>query len=219
MVFNKNTIFFCTFSCFFSTTPCHAHFSSVHHPFYLGVSVGYGSTTWEGLVPKDENQNLAISMSTPVEVTEGGAMVSALAGFEVNSYFAIETAYMRFPDATVSFNESSLFSFDNDGLLSFETKTEALSLMGKVMVGIGHTPARLFSSAGIANVHREDALIDNWRISPAFGVGLNYRFRDRLMGEIAGNYIAGYGESQLSPADAYFPFLYAVSFRLMYMFG
>ncbi len=31
------------------------------HPLYAGIATGVGSTTWQGLVPSKENQNLAIN--------------------------------------------------------------------------------------------------------------------------------------------------------------
>ena len=42
------------------------------YPFYIGMLGGYGSTTWQGLVPKKANQNAAIIISTPKSVEEGG---------------------------------------------------------------------------------------------------------------------------------------------------
>ena len=35
------------------------------HPFYVGVDGGYGSTTWNGLVPAPANMNLGMMTSTP----------------------------------------------------------------------------------------------------------------------------------------------------------
>ncbi|KTD16090.1 outer membrane beta-barrel protein [Legionella jordanis] len=189
-----------------------------HHPLYIGVMGGYGSTTWQGLVPTEENQNLALSMSTPIDVTEGGGVWGVMAGYEFLSAFAVEFNYMRYPDAEISFDPMSLFSFENDNLVSFKTKTETLSLMAKIMLPINNSSLRLFSSAGAAGVHREDILVDDWRLSPTFAAGLNYRFKEHFMAELAGTYSAGYGESQLNPSNTYFPFLYAVTARLAYFF-
>jgi opacity protein-like surface antigen len=86
------------------------------------------------------------------------------------------------------------------------------------MLQIPRTEFRVFSSAGIAALYREDLIIDDWRASPTFGVGVNYNFTDRIMGEVVANYTAGFGESQLSPADAYYPFLYSITARLAYRF-
>lgn len=190
----------------------------LQHHLYLGVLGGYGSTTWDGLVPTRKNQNMAMQMSTPVKVVEGGATWGFLAGYEFTPYFALEANYTHYRDATVSFSASSLFSFDHNGESDLNTQTEAFSVMGKVMLIIPDTALRFYSSAGVANLHREDFIINDWRFSPTFGIGLNYSFTNHFMGELAGDYTAGFGESQLNPADTYFPFLYSVSLRLAYSF-
>ena len=188
------------------------------HPLYIGATGGYGSTTWAGLVPAEENQNLAISLSTPIEVKEGGGVWGFFAGYEWTPYFALEAAYMRYPDAHVTFDPISLFSFINEGLDGFTTRTETVSAMAKIMLLIPNTHMRLYSSLGVAGVHREDMLKDRWRSSPTFGAGFNYHFAEHFMAEIGGNYTAGYGESQLNPTDVYFPFLYSGFVRLAYCF-
>lgn len=185
---------------------------------YAGAMFGFGSTTWEGLVPTKSNQNAAINMSTPISVTEGGRTWGFLAGYEFSRYFALEANYMRFADATIGFDEVSIFSFDHNGARSFKTQTEAYSVMGKIMLVVPNTDLRVYSSAGIANLHRQDLLMDDWRITPTFGFGVNYHFTEQIMGEIGGTYVAGFGESQLNPTDTFHPFLYSVAFRLAYLF-
>jgi hypothetical protein len=191
---------------------------TTYRPFYLGAIGGYGSTTWNGLVPIKGKQNLAINISTPIEVREGGALWGLLVGYEFNSYVALEANYMRFPKATVIFDPISLFSFINDGQTEFISHTESVSLMGKIMFPICNTRMRIYSSAGVAGLHRNDILADRWRVNPTFGVGFNYHFTDRFTGELGGNYIAGYGESQINPTETYIPFLYSISLRLAYYF-
>jgi hypothetical protein len=188
------------------------------HRFYVGGIGGYGSSTWQGLVPSQENLNGAISISTPIHVEEGGRVWGGMFGYEFMPYFAVEGSYVSYPDAEVVFDQFSIFSFDNEGLRGFTTRTESLSFMGKAMFFIPKTPFRIFSSAGIATVHRQDMLLDQWRATPTFGAGLNAHLSPSLMGEIAGQYIAGFGESQLKPTSSYFPFLYSLSLRLAYFF-
>lgn len=189
-----------------------------NQPFYFGVIGGYGSTTWEGLVPSRSNQNSALNLSTPVKVAEGGALWGLLTGIEFIPAFAIEVNYLNYSDARVLFDATSLFSFEHDDLLTLNSKTETLSLMAKVMLPIANTAFRFYSSAGAAGIHRADIVIDDWRLSPTFGVGLNYRFGKHLMAELGGNYTAGYGESQLSPTDSFYPFLYSITGRLAFRF-
>lgn len=220
-MFKKSFLFIClSFSPF--TVSSHAAINKdniFRHPFYVGALGGYGSTTWGGLVPSTENQNSAISLSTPISVTEGGAVVGAFAGYEISRFFAIEANYMHYPDATIFFDEGSLFSFlHEDNPTEFVSQTEAISVMAKVMLIIPDTNIRVFSSLGGSNVHRKDLLNNYWRLSPTFGAGLNYRFTKDIMGEFGGNYTAGFGESNLNPTESYFPFLYSINFRLAYCF-
>lgn len=190
-----------------------------HHKAYAGALGGFGSTTWEGLVPSKENQNIAMSLSTPMSVEEGGGVWGFMAGYEFSPFFAFEGSYIRYPAATVTFDEFSLFAFENDGRTTFVTNTETLSFMAKVQLIIPKTNLRFFSSAGGAAVNRWDEFIEHWRVAPTFGLGFNNNFSDRLMGEIGFNYTAGYGESEINPSKDYIPFLYSVSLRFAYRFG
>lgn len=204
-------------SLLFSSTFCEAKTNGLSkHPFYIGVIGGYGSTTWKGLVPAKEHQNAALMLSTPIKANEGGATWGFLTGYEFTSFFAIEASYMKFADSNVEFDPMSLFSFYHEGLEVLNTKTETLSLMGKLMVPIPHSKMKIFSSVGVAGVHRHDIVVNNWHTGPSFGAGINYNLAEHLMGEIAGNFTTGYGQSQLSPVDSYFPFLYSVAVHLIY---
>lgn len=192
--------------------------SQTKHPFYAGFMGGYGSTTWEGLVPEKKNQNDALMLSTPERVDEGGAIWGFLAGYEFSRAFALEANYMHYPETTITFSPLSIYSFNNAGLLDLNTKTDSISLMGKIMLTIPKSDVRIFSSAGIASLYRKDMIINDWRLTPTFGAGINYIFTEHIMGEIVGNYTAGFGESQLSPVDTYYPFLYSVTAHLAYRF-
>ena len=75
---------------------------------------------------------------------------------------------------------------------------------------------RVYSSVGVAQVHRWDDMNENNRIAPTFGVGFNYNFAEHVMGELGANYTAGYGESELNPAKDYVPFLFSVFFKVAY---
>ncbi len=188
--------------------------NSFRYPVYAGISGGYGSTTWNGLVPSLQNQNVALNISTPTFVQEGGGVWGLFAGYEFSPYFAIEANYARYSDATVTFDPDSLFAFDNNGRTVLTTHTQMASIMGKVMLIIPHTTLRLYSSAGVARVERNDDINSKWRISPSFGVGVTYNFTPRVMGELGSNYTAGYGESELNPAMDFVPFLYSVFFKV-----
>jgi len=207
-------LFFVGFNCCAGTTGA----AAPQHSLYAGGLGGFGSTTWNGLVPAKENQNMALVLSTPLQVREGGLVWGLFTGFEFSPYFAVEAGYTKYPEAKVYFDTMSLFSFNNNGLHVLNTQTETVNLMGKIMLVIPNSKIRVFSSAGIAEVHRKDFLIDQWLLSPTFGVGFNFRLSDHLMSEIGGNYTAGFGDSQLEPTSSYIPFLYSASIRLAYIF-
>lgn len=177
-------IFFISLSCTAGTTGSEVF----HHPLYVGAAGGFGSTTWKGLVPNQQNQNAALTMSTPIDVKEGGTAWGLFAGYEFTPYFAVEASYMKYPDARILFDSLSLFSFNNNGALEFTTKTESVHLMGKIMLLIPDTRIRVYSSAGIADVHRSDVLINQWLLSPTFGAGVNYHLNDQWYDFIRDNF-------------------------------
>jgi hypothetical protein len=203
----------------FVTLSVHANTSvdeKFRYPFYAGVTGGYGSTTWFGLVPPASKANSALALSTPVKVSESGGLYGFFVGYELIPAFAVEGTYNHYPSANIYFSKKSLFSYKHQGATEFSTKTEDFSLSGKVMVTIPRTTLRVYSSAGIADVHRNDVLANLWRASPTFGAGINYNFTPHVMGEFGANYTGGYGESELTPAEDYVPFLYSVFFRVAY---
>ncbi|STY29603.1 Uncharacterised protein [Legionella wadsworthii] len=218
-MYNKKSKLFIFSFLFLSSSFCFSETDSLpKHPFYIGAIGGWGSTTWKGLVPTKENQNVALMLSTPIDVDEGGSVWGVLGGVEFTHFFALEMNYMRLPEANIHFDSISLFSFDHDGLETLTTQTETISIIGKLMVPIPHSSMKIFSGVGVAGVHRKDIVVDDWRPGPTFSVGINSELTERLMGEIAGTFTAGYGESQLNPTDTYYPFLYSVAAHLIFRF-
>jgi hypothetical protein len=189
------------------------------YKFYVGGVGGFGSTTWQGLVPSAVNQNNAMSLSTPLMVNEGGGVWGLSAGYELTPYFALEANYMRFPNAKISYDEDSLFAFEQNGLIKFTSRTDTGSVMGKVMLIIPKTSIRIFSGAGVASVFRKDIINTDYRISPTFAAGLNFNINERVMAEIGTNYTAGYGESEINPANDYIPFLYSFFVKVALRFN
>lgn len=185
-------------------------------PLYLGANGGFGSTTWKGLVPTTDHRNVALNISAPTNVQEGGGVWGGVLGFEFWPAFAIEANYLVYPRAEVFFAEDSLFAFENDGTIQLSSDTETVSLMGKILLTLPRTKLRAYSSIGVGWIHRKDWLTDLWLVTPSFGAGFNYPIHSHWMTELAVNYMSGYGESELNPARSYIPFLYAVYFRLAY---
>ena len=180
------------------------------HSLYVGAMGGFGSTTWQGLMPKTSAQNSALSISTPIAVHEGGGVWGGTAGYEFTPCFAVEANYMFFPDATLEFDQDSLFAFDNNDETILHTNTPTGSLSAKVMLVLPRTNMRVFSSAGIASVIRDDVVNRAYRISPVFAFGVNLLVTDRVMVELGSNYTAGYGESEINPVEDFIPFLYSI---------
>lgn len=193
-------------------------FTRPPYPFYAGVIGGYGSTTWNGLVPRAENQNLALKLSSPTEVSEGGSVWGMYLGCEPFPYFALEASFIKYPTAFIHFDSTSLFSFTNNDVHVFRTHTQSVNLMAKLMIPLPSTPIRIYSSAGVAGVYRKDMLVNDSYASPTFGFGANYNLTTRLVAEVGANYTAGFGEPTINPSDSYFPFLYAVFARIGFRF-
>ena len=186
------------------------------HPVYAGGTIGYGSTTWQGLVPAESKQNIAISLSAPIAANEGGMVWGAFAGYEFTPYFALEANYLRYPSATLTFDEASLFTFDYNEQTSLKTSTEVAYIMGKFMLLVPHTNVRAYSGLGLANLHRDDFVNEQWKVTPTFGAGLNYNLAPHLMSAIEFNYTAGYGEAEVNPINSFVPFLYSIYFKFAY---
>ena len=189
------------------------------YPWFLGAGTGYGSTLWRGLVPEKSNQNMALSMSTPVNVDEGGFLWGVGGGVEIIPQFQLEFFYWKYPNASIYFDEESLFTYENNNATSFQSNTYTFLLEGKFLVPWRDSPLNIYATAGMAWLNRDDYVFSNEIISPSFGVGLNYGFSDHWMGEFGFVYTAGNGESELNPAADFMPFLYGIYTRLFYRFG
>lgn len=200
---------------FLFSMPCFAETAVIHRPFYVGITGGYGSTTWGRLVADD--QNAAIILSTPTSASDTGGTWGLMAGYEFMSSFALEASYVRYADTTVVFDDMSIFAY-NYGFNTLTTHTETVTLSAKFMLTIPRTNVRAFSSFGAAEVHRNDAVLNRWELRPAFGLGLNYDITDRLMLELGGIYVAGDAESELDPAVHYIPFVYSGYLGLAFRF-
>jgi hypothetical protein len=194
------------------------HMDRFEHPLYVGLTGGWGSTTWGNLVPKDEH-DIALSLATPTRAVEGGFMWGLQVGCELIPTFAIEASYMHYPNATLYFDKKSFFTFEHHGQTEVVTRTERVGANTKFMVFIPKTDIRAYASAGLAEIHRVDQIVDRWRLSPLFGLGLNYQATEHTMVELGTEVVAGYGEAETEPAIHYVPFLYSGFVRFAYRFG
>lgn len=209
-----------TFASLFASIPSFAetHLDRYEHPLYVGLTGGWGSTTWGNLVPKDED-DIALLIATPKRAVEGGFMWGLYIGCELIPTFAIEASYMHYPNATLYFDKMSFFTYEHNGQTELITRTERVGADAKFMVFIPKTDIRAYASAGLAEVHRVDAIVDRWRLDPLFGLGLNYQATQHTMIELGTEVVAGYGEAETEPAVHYIPFLYSGFVRFAYRFG
>lgn len=185
------------------------------HPFSIGLMAGYGTTTWAGLVPTQEEQG-ALAVSTPIDANEGGAAWGIFMGYELTPYFGLEGSYIQYPDAVVTFDDMSIFTLDHEAS-HFSTKTSVLSLIGRILVTIPNTKLKIYSGTGVASVHRKDILKDDSLITPNFVFGANYRIQPQVLAEVGAYFTVGYGEATLQPANEFIPFLYSLMLKVAYL--
>ena len=199
-----------------------AHAITCHYvdkPWFIGGAGGFGSTTWQGLVPSTTNQSSAMSLSTPIDAQEGGGLWGIVGGVEAFKNFQVQFEYLNYPKATVFFDPDSLFSIENNDTTEFSSHTYTWSIQAKFLVPWEDTKLRLFASGGAALMARRDSLLEQDLVTPTFGIGFNYMINPRWMVDGVFSYTAGYGESELNPSAHYMPFLYGVFARLMYRMG
>jgi hypothetical protein len=191
----------------------------VSHPLYGGLTVGYGTTTWDGLIADDKDEYLAMAVSTPIDVNEGGTIGGAFIGYEVFQSFALEFSYTHYSSARLYFDEMSLVTYEYGGITTFVTQTNNYALVGKFMVTVPHTKnVRIFSSVGPSVTHRQDIVYDHWQLTPTFNFGFDMDITEHIILEVGANYTAGTGISELDPVEDYIPFLYSGFTRFAWRF-
>ena len=188
---------------------------SAKNRLYLGLEFGWGTTDWSQLIARAANTDefSMVSLSAPIAAHDGGFVYGVMLGYEVQSYFAWEMNYMRFPNTRVNFDPISLYSID-----VMTSRTHAYNLIGKFSVPISTLNLRGFSSMGVSLIRRHDVLSSTNHLCPTFGAGMSYFFKRHIMAELAFQYYAGYGKAVIRPAINYIPFLYTVHLKLGYRF-
>lgn len=209
---------FCFF-CFIGISSLVLAEQPVENPWFVGGVLGYGSTTWRGLVPDTAKQNAALNLSTPIDAQEGGFTWGIVGGVEAFKNFHLQLDYMHYPRATIHFDPDSLYSINNNDSTEFSSETYTWSLQGKFLVPWRETNIKFFASGGAAWIARRDELLKEDTASPTFGLGINYTFTPHTMAEVAFSYTSGNGKSELNPAEDFIPFLYAVFARVYYRMG
>lgn len=196
-----------------------------HHPAYVGLLGGFGSTDWSMLVADCNNPwgtfgsscSSTVPSSAPIQAGDKGFVWGAVVGYEIQPHFALEAAYEDFPNTTVVFGDENFYNASMSAF-SFVSQTDAYSLVGKFMVQIANSGVRGFANAGAALTHRSDMLNNIYHFTPTFGFGFDYVFRRHWMFVTGFQYYCGYGEANLTPAVNYIPFLYSLHVVMAYRF-
>lgn len=193
------------------------------HRFYFGPVLGYGSTDWSMMVMEcDANDPFCsaqtVGSSAPIGTSgDNGLVWGVTAGYELKPSWAMEATYLHFPATQVRLNDPwNYYMEDGHDTIEFSSETWAMFAVAKFMTEIGNSGFRGFANAGIDFTARDDELTNTIRVNPTFGVGMNYVFPSDFMLELAFQYMTGYGAANEVPANDYIPFLYSLSFKLLY---
>lgn len=190
-----------------------ANGTQVFQPFfYLGPSLGYGSTTWGMLVTTDE----MASYSAPIAAKDDGGVIGGVMGYQFTPSFGLEADYMHFSDSMVTFGAYSIYC---DGMcpddFTIRSKTSALSIFGKFTIPFAKYFAA-FANAGVAVIFRKDEFANKAHAGGVFGVGLEYFFSKYVMTQLAFQFYTGYGKSESEPALDFIPFLWQIHAIIAY---
>lgn len=201
----------------------------VKHPFYFGISTGYGSTNWDALTtPADNGQNPA-TFSSPIGTSEKHFSYGAFVGYQFSKHFTVESIYVHYPTTRVSFcSDAVCGAFGNVyGLESLDSNTSTYSFLGKILVPFGFTNIYIYADAGVTIVHRKDGKLsvepgdtinykkqNRYKAGPSFGFGVAYNITEHLFTEASFQYTTGYGKADIKPAQDYIPFVYSLMFNL-----
>jgi len=179
-------------------------------PFYGGIIVGYGSTTWSKLI--DPYKEKFVTLTTPIAAKDSGFGGGILIGWQLSRNFAAEFYYFRYPKSYITFKHYSLYQ-PYHRIIS---KTESFSMVGKFIVPTDFHQLSFYASAGLSITHRRDVLTKRAQATGAFGVGVIKPLKPNIDAEFSFQYHTGFAISELKPVLDYIPFLYSLQFRLIY---
>lgn len=192
-------------------------FASVPNPIYIGISGGYGSTTWSQLTV---NSSSPAAASSPIAANDDGFVWGFLLGYQFSKNFALEANYMNFPKSTITFAPFSFYFPTNPNSVTINSYTHAFSLFAKFIVPIHFVNhLSVFANAGAEYTHRDDILADKGRLGAIFGFGFIYALSQHISAQLAAQFYTGYGKAEILPANDYIPFLYQIQLALAYHFS
>lgn len=198
----------------------------VKYPWYIGASAGYGNTDWDELVSNHLGNGDGV---VPIKADSGGLAYSILTGYNFTPYFALEFAYEHFPDTKLYFKPTG-----NEYNMSFmKSATSAFDLVAKFMVPVFNTGVKAYAGLGPGYMHRDDYDIKSippnpfapspvyageniWKFDAVFVGGFDYNIGQHWLTGVGFKFFTGNGKASSKPINAYFPFVYTVSFTLAY---
>lgn len=183
---------------------------NMQHPFYVGVMSGYGNTDWGQLVAKDG----VSSYATPLSASGSGAIIGALAGYQVTPYISVEAQYIHYPNTTIAIDNTA---GPNKGKASpFSSATNYYAIMPKVLAPFDNDHYEAFGILGMAFVTRSDELANINNFRPTFGLGITDKQSAHWEYSLAFNYTPGTGVASLHAESQYIPYLYAGEIIITY---
>jgi len=197
---------------------CGSASANVRYPLYIGITGGYGTTTWGMLATVNDPANPA-TFSVPIGAKEGGFAWGAMLGLMLSQYFALEFQYNHFPTAHITLLANSIYFLFDPNNKVINSSTHAYSLFGKFIIPIALVKNLSgYAGAGVEYIQRDDILAHKGNIGALFGVGLMYLMMQHLTAQVGFQLFTGYGKSSDEPVLFYIPFLYQLQFALAYHF-
>ena len=203
-------------------------YSSSIPDYFIGVSSGFGSTTWSQIVtppnhPKDPSSqyNPAV-LSAPIGAKEGGMVWRLITGKMLLKNFSIQAEYTHFPKATFTIDAFSLYpQFKGKTTPTHVgTKTDSIDLIAKYIVtDPWMKTVDTFADIGVSYTRRRDMLDRGGSFGAEFGLGIDYELNLKyvITADIQVN--TGFGKSELLPADDYVPFVYSAQMGITHYFN
>lgn len=185
--------------------------------FYLGPTLGIGSTNWNMLTTTESSP---AAVSSPIAAKDKAMTWGMLAGYQLDESFALEASYQDFGTSRLTFAWGSIYFPDSTSNVTISSRSDEAALYGKFITPIKPLPhTHAFAEGGLAVSGRYDTLAHTHRVDGIFGLGFSYQFNKCLSLQAAFQLTTGYGRATIRPAQEYVPFLYQGQLALLYHFS
>ena len=212
------TCLFCAVTTY-STSAAQTNTSFTRHlGFYIGPSVGYGSTNWKFLTTKDLT---TAATSSPIGAKDTGAVYGAIGGYQINPYFAVEASYMHYPASQITFAGYNMYWDGRPNPTTIESRTQQAAFYLKLMVPFNFWgDTNVYSGIGLEETFRSDVLDrQHNKLGGMFVGGIIHFFNPHIASEVGFDFSTGSAEAETGVAYHYIPFLYQGHLTLLYYFS